>query len=162
MDYVDSVRRAVRQYPGGVDAVAARLGKSSATLDKELRRSPGFKLGADDAAEISVMAYDLGLPVGRDYPNALAAAHGCALLPLPLASAGEVTAEMVASVMRECADLVTEVSQTLADGQVSANEMRRVEARWAELMAAGQVLMGDMAARHKGTMGRWLAPGAEQ
>ena len=53
MDLLDSLRRAVRHYPGGTDAVAARLGKSPSTLEKELRGAPQYKMGAVDAAEIA-------------------------------------------------------------------------------------------------------------
>ena len=50
MDILDSVRRAVRHYPGGVAAVSARLGKSAATLEKELAEAREARVEFEDIA----------------------------------------------------------------------------------------------------------------
>ena len=41
MELHDAVRRMARHYPGGLKALAARLGKSDSTLDKEIRGAQG-------------------------------------------------------------------------------------------------------------------------
>ena len=117
MDVLDSVRRAVRHYPGGLDAVALRLGKSPSTLEKELRAAPQYKLGAMDAAEIAAMCTQLGTPHALDYPTRLAEHCGATLLPLPHGlQPDSITAGAVAGLMRELADVVGAVAAADADG----------------------------------------------
>lgn len=159
MNVLDSVRRAVRHYPGGVDAVAARLGKSPSTLEKELRAAPQYKLGAVDAAEIAAMCVEHGGGFGLEYPTRLAEAVGCTLLQLPEGGrlADQVTAKAVADLMREFADVVTSATAADADGEISRNEMLTIERQWAELVGAGQALLRVLETKHERTMRRWEA-----
>lgn len=160
MDYLDSVRRAVRHYPGGVDAVAARLGKSPSTLEKELRAAPQYKLGAVDAAEIAAMCVEQGSDYGLEYPTRIAEAVGATLLVLPRGTdvPDGVTAQTVACLVREFADVVSSATLADADGEISRNELLAVERQWAELVAAGQALMRHLDAKHQATMRKWGAP----
>lgn len=157
MDILDSIRRAVRHYPGGVDAVAPRLGKSPSTLEKELRAAPQYKLGAVDAAEIAVMCVEHGSGFGLEYPTRLAEAVGCTLLQLPDSGRAmdQVTAQAVADLMREFADVVTSATTADADGEISRNEMLAIERQWAELVGAGQALLRVLEAKHERTMRKW-------
>lgn len=159
MNLLDSLRRAVRRYPGGVDAVALRLGKSPSTLEKELRGAPQYKMGAEDAAEIAAMCMEVGSEHAADYPTRVAEAVGGTLMLLPTGAgfADGVTAQGVAALMRECADVVSAAAAADADGQVSRNELANIERQWAELVAAGQQLMQHMQARHQATMAKWHA-----
>lgn len=157
MDILDSVRRAVRHYPGGLEAVALRLGKSSSTLEKELRAAPQYKLGAVDAAEIAAMCVDAGSPHALEYPTRVAEAVECTLLALPPHGHGlsEVTATAVAELMRDLAEVVTTVTEADRDDEISAREMREIQAKWAALVGAGQVLLQMMEAKHARTMQKW-------
>ncbi len=160
MDVLDSVRRAVRHYPGGVEAVAARLGKSPSTLEKELRAAPQYKLGAVDAAEIAAMCVQLGTAHGVDYPTRLAEAVGGTLLLLPADTGGggdEMTAQAIAGLMREFADMVSVSVQADADDQITANEMANIRREWSELVASGQRFMQHLEAKHEATMAKWRA-----
>ena len=159
MDILDSVRRAVRHYPGGVDAVAARLGKSPSTLEKELRAAPQYKLGAVDAAEIAAMCVEHGSDYGLEYPTRIAEAVGATLLVLPRGTdvPDGITAQVLACLVREFADVVTSATLADADGEISRNELLAVERQWAELVAAGQGLMRHLGAKHQATMRKWGA-----
>ena len=159
MDLLDSLRRAVRHYPGGTDAVAVRLGKSPSTLEKELRGAPQYKMGAVDAAEIAAMCVELGSAHGVEYPTRVAEAVGGMLVLLPSGHEGSdgVTGLALAQLMREFADLVTAATSADADGQISKNEMDDVRAKWAALVADGQGLMRHLDAKHLRTMERWKA-----
>ena len=154
MDILDSVRRAVRHYPGGVDAVAARLGKSPSTLEKELRAAPQYKLGAVDAAEIAAMCVEQGSDYGLEYPTRIAEAVGATLLVLPRGTdvPDGITAQVLAALVREFADVVTSATLADADGEISRNELLAVERQWAELVAAGQGLMRHLGAKHQANM----------
>lgn len=157
MNVLDSIRRAVRHYPGGVDAVAARLGKSPSTLEKELRAAPQYKLGAVDAAEIAAMCVEVHSANALDYPTRLAEAVGGTLLLLPHGAqdSGQITAEALANLVREFADVVTAAARADADGEVSPNEMREVRQQWAELVASGQQFMHQLECKHEATMAKW-------
>ena len=158
MDILDSVRRAVRHYPGGVDAVAARLGKSPSTLEKELRAAPQYKLGAVDAAEIAAMCVEQGSDYGLEYPTRIAEAVGATLLVLPQGEVPDgITAQVLAALVREFADVVSSATLADADGEISRNELLNVERQWAELVAAGQGLMRHLDAKHQATMRKWGA-----
>lgn len=160
MNVLDSVRCAVRHYPGGLEAVALRLGKSPSTLEKELRAAPQYKLGAVDAAEIAAMCVEVGSPHAADYPTRVAEAVGGTLLLLPADAArdgDEMTAQAVAELMREFADLVSVATKADADNQIKANEMVAIRREWAELVASGQRFMQHLEAKHDATMARWRA-----
>ena len=159
MNVLDSVRCAVRHYPGGVDAVAQRLGKSPSTLEKELRAAPQYKLGAVDAAEIAAMCVEVGSDHAVDYPSRVAEAVGGMLVLLPQGqlSGDAVTGQALAQLMREFADLVSAAAAADADGQISTNEIQDVRTKWAALVADGQSLMRHLAAKHERTMERWNA-----
>ena len=157
MDVLDSVRRAVRHYPGGLEAVALRLGKSPSTLEKELRAAPQYKLGAMDAAEIAAMCTQLGTPHALDYPTRLAEHCGATLLPLPQGlQPDSITAGAVAGLMRELADVVGAVAAADSDGEISANELKVIQLQWAELVGSGQQLMLALEAKHEATMAKWV------
>lgn len=160
MNVLDSVRCAVRHYPGGVDAVALRLGKSPSTLEKELRAAQQYKLGAEDAAEIAAMCVQVGSPFAADYPTRLAEAVGGTLLLLPgsaLAPRDELTAEGLAKLVREFSDVVSAAAQADADGEISQREMANVRQQWAELVASGQRFMQHLETKHEATMAKWRA-----
>lgn len=151
MNVRDSVRALVRAYPGGVDAIAPRMGKSPSTLDKELRAAPGFKLGLDDSATVAEMCHDLGMPEARSFVTALAARMDCLVVPLPggVAHCDDQCMKAVAEASREMHELMTETLQALADGRVNDNERLRVERAGAELVSAVQALLQLMAARNE-------------
>lgn len=158
MDVLDSVRRAVRHYPGGLDAVAQRLGKSPSTLEKELRAAPQYKLGAIDAAEIAAMCSELGTAHALDYPTRLAEHVGATLLPLPHGlEPDSITAAAVAGLMRELADVVGAVAAADADNEISANELKNIQQQWAALVGSGQQLMLALEAKHEATRAKWAA-----
>jgi hypothetical protein len=76
MNATDSLKLMVRNYPGGIDAMALRLGKSRNTLEKELRGDPSHKLGVEDACEISRLCHDAQSPHAKSYVNTVAAGCG--------------------------------------------------------------------------------------
>lgn len=155
MNILDAARRSVRHYPGGVDAVASRLGKSPSTLEKELRAAPGYKLGAIDAAEIAAMCREVGAEHYEAYPTAVADTVGAELHFLPrLGDEQSLTHLRAAEVMRECADVVSCAAMADADQVVTDNELREFEQQLGELVRAGQQLRRHMHARNAAAKAR--------
>lgn len=150
MHAIDAIARASRHYPGGIPAIAARLGKSTSTLEKELRCSPGFKLGAEDALAICVMCADLRTSHALDYANTVADAVGAQLMLLPHSLDADVdTVKDVSDVMRECADVVQAVVGADADRVVTLNELREAETQASELITAVQTTVAHLRAKHE-------------
>jgi len=150
MNILDTVHRMARSYPGGIEAVALRLAKSPSTLEKELRGASGFKLGADDAAEISAMCMELGTEHASAYANAVAGHMGCMLVPLPvgLELSEDECLRAVAQTSQESAELIAAAISSLADGKVSDNELRTVDRASSDLVAALQGMRRVMAERN--------------
>lgn len=153
---IDGVRRAARCYPGGIEAVALRLGKSHSTLEKELRGAPGYKLGFEDAHEIMVICRDIGSDHALDGFNAQADGLGAVVTMLPEGVCpSSCTGGMVANLMREFSDVIASVGESMSDGVITPNELRKIEAQWGEVVAAGQDLLRGLSAKVKAAMVRW-------
>lgn len=129
MDVLTAAFQLIHAYPGGAVALAPVLGKNPATLSHEVNPNyPTAKFGLDDAVKLSVWTCD------RRIASAFASQVGCMLLPLPQGDETGTTLEDVAAMAREFADLAAEVSKAVADGKVSANELARVQREAAELV----------------------------
>ena len=161
MEFNDAVRRMVRNYPGGLKAVALRLGKSDSTLDKEIRGAAGFKLGLQDAQEIMVLCHDVGSEGAIELLSLQAHAVAQVLIPLPTLERSPMTLASLAKLMHECGELVTTVTKAKADGTVCDNELRECFAAWGEMVAAGHALMQDLKAQNADGMARWGKAGAQ-
>ena len=149
MSLLDAARRAVRHYPGGLEAMAVRLQKQPGTLERELRGAPGYKLGALDALEITVLAQEQGGEHALAYANSVADALGAMLVLLPRdGNVRSASARDVALLMRECAEVVMAVANVEADGRITRRELEDLERQWADVVGAGQVLLRNMRARH--------------
>jgi hypothetical protein len=158
MNLLDTVRRQVRNYPGGIDVVALRLGKSVSTLEKELRGAPGFKLGAEDAAEISAMCMEVRSEHAGAYATALAARMNCMLVPMPLEAEVRDSEcyRAACEVSRQAASHLSEVLAALADGRITDNELLVVD------RARGQYFAADhMCRRMLGELNRAGKPASE-
>ncbi|MDM0086765.1 MULTISPECIES: phage regulatory CII family protein [unclassified Variovorax] len=138
MNILDTVRRMARSYPGGVDAVALRLGKSPSTLEKELRGAPGYKLGAEDALEISRFCVELKTDDCLSYAQLVAMGTEATLVPLPTGAPGSVKVCMraVSQASKEACDMLGEASASLDDDYVNDNELRRIDGACMELVTS--------------------------
>lgn len=158
MNIMGALRAMARAFPGKVAGLALHLHKAESTLDKELRATGNFKLGVEDAVEITVACHDAGLPEAREFVTALAARLDCLVLPMPAASGvcDDQCLQAVAVASREMHELMTEVMQALADGRVCDNERVRVERGAADLVSAVQALLQLMASRNEAGKPSWV------
>ena len=140
---LDAAFSLVRAYPGGSLSLAPRMGKAHNTLSHEVSGRAGYKLGLDDAVAMSVLAADLRLL------NAFAAEMGCMVLQLPDGSAlGTGVMPRVGEAAREFGEFLCEVTSNAADGNISANDLRRVQKEWGDLMVVGHQLMAMLRDMH--------------
>lgn len=139
MNTLDAALQLAIAYPGGLAAMALRLGKPESTLRKELTGVDGYKLGALTLETMTMLA------VSVNQHNALVAASvsasnfGHMLLPLPdldrFADGADVMLDLAATA-KEFADLCHEVSKDIKDGRITDNELKRVDRETGELIVS--------------------------
>lgn len=145
MSVLDAARNMADKYPGGATALALRIEKNHNTFLAELNQTGTAKLGLLTAVMASKAARDWRIL------NAFASELGAMVLPLPevMLQDGDAAIQDLGRLAKEFADVVQETSQSLSDGNISANELESVERQWGELIVAGQQLMANLRARHE-------------
>ncbi len=141
---LDAAYHVVHDYPGGAPSLAPRLNKSPTTLCHEVTATGTAKLGLLDAVKLTGFSCDLRIL------QAWAMQAGQMLLPLP--SDGKQSDECLAHVSssaKEFSELIAAAADSLVDGQVSDNEMDRIEREAGELFAAVHGLIKSMRERNQ-------------
>ncbi len=129
-DVNDAAYRIAHQFPGGVPALAQRMGMSRNTLAHKVSLTQEtHKLALGEAVHMQEVANRFDIL----YAMAESLNHVC--LPAPAMSEGEINA-VLASVGAEVGDVFREVQRVLTDGRVTQNERRRVAAQVAEAVQA--------------------------
>lgn len=131
-------------FPGGISGMAAAIGKNKFSLAHELSCTGTAKLGLRDAVKMDKRsgAYRI--------LDAYAAECGRITVPLPEALAhGDSDMLNLGQVAKEFSDLVKEVTTRAADGDISANDLERIQREWAELVSAGQQMLLQLRAKHE-------------
>lgn len=150
MNPTDAIRLMVKSYPGGADALAVLVGKSPETLRKEIAAAPGYKLGVNDACTISEACIAVGSEHCHAYANAVAVnCGGFVALQVRDPQAARHLAGDTAGMLKECSDVVSKVTESLADGVVSDNDRKAIERELQELIEALQKVQQDVAAAHE-------------
>ena len=143
MNVLDAACNTAHDYPGGAKALSLRMGKGANTLTDEVNpRLTHAKLGLLDAIKLQLFADDYRVLY------AMAAELGHACFPLPVLDHLDGNcSQSVATVAKEFGELMTEVAQGLADGEVNDNELKRLEREAGQLVSALQQLL-----RHAATL----------
>lgn len=129
-DVRDAAYRIGRAYPGGIPALAQRLGVNADTLKKKLNPNcETHRLSVDEAVDVQLHAqlYDV--------LHAMAWSLDHVAIHVPDASAEQVAARL-AVVGAEVGDVFRLAQQVLADGQVTPNERRELATQITEAISA--------------------------
>lgn len=141
MNALDAIHHAATHAPGGIAALAPRMGKSVHTLRHELSGAPGHKLGLMDAVLMASMLQSQRLA------DAVAFEAGGMFVPLAFDAAGEPIAD-IADAMRELSELTAALAEGYRDGKISANELAKIEAQGADVVGVVHRIMGAAKAAH--------------
>ena len=162
MNLLDAARDLARNYPGRLAAMAQRLGKQPDTLRHETAGAPMYKLGIEDAQEMTLFALEVKQPNALGILNAFAANCGCMVLPMPqvLNLSGSECMRGLGETAHEFAELCTEVAESMQDGKISDNELKKIEHETSQLMAALQALNAAAVANNKATKKGSMMPKA--
>lgn len=157
MHPLDALYQAARQYPGGIEALAARLNMSYDTLRKKLRHQvPTHILGYDgELSDLLHCLEEANVQGWNSTLHALCWRHGGLFLPIPQVSADDddVLAESIAESVREHAEAVSAIGESLRpdrDGKrrIDAGELREIEQQIEEAMQALVSLRDHARHRH--------------
>lgn len=145
MNLRDAAYHVVHDYPGGASSLAPRLGKSATYLSSEVAGTGTAKLGLLDAETITHLTGDLRILA------AFAGNAGQMLVPLPLSGTLPQDDCMLrlADSAKGFGELCKEVAGDLADGDISDNELIRIDRECGQLIASLHALRGSLATRNQ-------------
>lgn len=139
---LDAAYLTAHEYPGGVNALAARMGKNPTVLRHKLNPNDSTNyLTVSDLMTIMVMTGD------HRALHAACLELGYMALPLPRQTADEPTAEALTDTCKEFADYLQSVTGALSDNKVTAIELCRVRKELGEMVAAAGRLEAILAAK---------------
>jgi hypothetical protein len=141
MSVLDAAYWTGREYPGGIVALAQRLGRPN--LSDELNPNrPTAKLGLATAVDMQLMSGNYRILYAmaaecRHYPP----------LPMPEgASADAPCLRQVSALAGEFAETMQVVTASLGDNRITDNELQAARRAWQALIVCGQGLMQSLEA----------------
>lgn len=144
MNVADAAYAVVHDYPGGTESLAPRLGMSGAVLRNKVNpHCDTHRLALDEAVRITDIANDDRML------RAWAAHRGQALVDLDV---GEPRGPVVAHVLdmqTHEGELSRVLADALADGVISHNEMRAIDAAALDVQGALLGLVNRLMAAHR-------------
>lgn len=153
MTVLDAAYWTGRDYPGGIQALAARLGRPN--LSDELNPNrPTAKLGLATAVDMQILADDFRIL----YAMAADCGHfPPQRMPVGLKGDGHQCMRTLSDMVKESADVVACTVQALVDNDVTDNELAQFDREASELIAVVQALRRQLAANNAALRAR--APG---
>lgn len=144
MNVEDAAYHTVRDAPGGVDATATRMGKNARVLRSEVDPKVGtHKFGLADADRLMGLTGDLRIL------HAMAANHGRVVLPSEESAEALDLLSLVLAKQQAAGDFSQTLQRALADGQISHNELKAIEACAVSTIAAMNHLVRAVRALHE-------------
>lgn len=137
LDVMDAAYHLAHGYPGGVPALAQRMGKSPNVLNSKV------SLNADKTHHLTLREAVAMQEISGDARilQAMAGALGYACVSLHT-DADHTTMEQVMHLAKEFGEVLVSVNTAVADGRVTPNEMQDCERQAAELCAALTGVLG--------------------
>ncbi|WP_312834768.1 phage regulatory CII family protein [Comamonas sp.] len=127
-----------KHYENGVKGMAEVLGISADLLGKKLRDEQGHKLGPAEVGMINDACIRKQTEHCLAYINCIAGSAGVTLSRLPVIEMKECVGESAADVIEEAAEMASEIFRSNADNDLSDNDMKRIESRAHDVIAAIQ------------------------
>lgn len=129
MNVIDAAYAVVHDYPGGSVALAPRLGMSHAILRGKVNpNDAGHHLTVAESLRMQLLTGD------HRILQAEAEELGYALLKLPSVDSGDFACEAMRTV-KEFGDFIGSIEESMRDGKVTPNELRRIERELLEALA---------------------------
>ncbi len=140
LDVLDAAYHTVHGYPGGVAALALRMGVSANTLTHKVNLNNNtHHLTLREAVSMQHMSGNVAVL------QAMAEALGYVCVRAKPANSGDPL-HQVAELSAEFADVLRAACDAIAQGEVTPNAMRRFDHQVAELQAAANAVAGTLRA----------------
>lgn len=121
MNIQDAAHKTVKEYPGGSESLAPRLGMSAAVLRNKVNPNTAtHHLTLAEADELMSVTDDFRIL------HALAATHGFVLQRADAPESGSLIQGMLAAAAGQ-GDLAHIVAQAMEDGRITPNEVAQIE-----------------------------------
>lgn len=144
MNVADAAYAVVHDYPGGTESLAPRLGMSGAVLrNKVNQHCDTHRLALDEAVRITDIANDDRIL------RAWAAHRGQTLAGLDVGEADGTVVGHVLDVQVREGELSYVLASALADGVITPNEMRAIDAAALDVQGALLGLVSRLMAAHR-------------
>lgn len=148
MNTADALKLMVKTIPGGVEVVAARIGKNAETLRKEVSGLDAkFKLGEATAQMISDLCIEQQSPNCYAYVTAVAASSG-GFVQLDAREGQQAKDETLmgstVGLVTGASQLLTDVTAAREDGNISDNERKCIERHANEVIQSMQSLLREV------------------
>jgi hypothetical protein len=135
----DALYKVAREFKGGIEALAQRMGKTAPVLYNKLR--PGITthhVTFEEVSEIVELCQEVGVKDALLPIHALNMRHGLVAFPFP--QAVDVTdidlAQTICRAMKEFGDVAASISESLNDGNISDADLEKIEKEFQESLAA--------------------------
>lgn len=140
----DAAYHTVHDYPGGAMALAVRLGVNGMTLSHQVNpKDVGkFSLSIEKATEIQALSGDCRIL------HSMARELGHVAIKVDQADEDSVMAS-IADTVREFSGYLTSVTDAVADGRVTDNELREIDAHLCEMVQQANHLRAVVAAMNQ-------------
>lgn len=120
MNITDAAHKTVKDYPGGSEALAVRIGMSAAVLRNKVNpNNTTHHLTLAEASEI------MGVTGDDRILHAMAAEHGYTLQKMQADSVASVMGAMLENAAKQGA-FAQALQEALSDGLISENEMKAI------------------------------------
>lgn len=153
-DQGDCLYNTARAYPGGIEALAHRMGVNAGTLQKKL--SPMIKTyiaSDEDATAVMELCHSAGVPDSFASHHARSYRLGFICVPLPNIEGGDISDKelqrLMMAAMAQFGEAVSASTDALLDGHISEQEVDRIEPRIRALSRTVYTLMHKIRMRAK-------------
>lgn len=138
LDVADAAYHTAHAFAGGVPAMAQRMGANVNTLTHKVSLS-------DTTHHLTLRESVAMQEISGDYRilYAMAGALGHVCVSMQFSRAPSTMGDVL-RMAKEFGDVLAAVEAAAADGRVSLNEMHECERQFAELVAAGQTMLGTL------------------
>jgi hypothetical protein len=136
----DALYKIVREYPGGIEALAHRMGKSVPVMYNKFRPGIATHYVSFEEATLAIeYCLQAGVKEAMQPAEAFAWRLGCVLLAVPRTDglADDALSQQVCKTVKEFGEVASCIYETLAtDNRVSKDELDRFEKEFQEAVSA--------------------------
>lgn len=140
IDLLDAAYHTAHSYPGGVPALAVRMGMNPNTLMSKVDPNKNTHiLGLKEANAIQTFAQD------KNILHSMAASQNCVCIDMS-ACDDRTTLQEISKMISEFGESILEMQSAAADGVVTENEMSRCKKEVADLFASANAALKTLRA----------------